>query len=210
MEIHMMSLSKFTGGGGTPLRSTTLTASTGTFTPLTDTTWFYLTMIGAGGAGGSSAGNLTSSSGSTYNVYGSGGRGGSCGQLVTKWYQRESVSGTPISSYTYTCGSYSAFNTVWNTGSAGTLGQLYALGGQNGGNGSKTVQGSNGYWYTDQPMQGESCLFGTGGSAGGGTAQGYGAGGGGGSTGLPLSSYDTYVYNAGGSGALGLIIVVEY
>ena len=205
----MMSLSKFTGGGGTPLRSTTLTASTGTFTPLADTTWFYLTLLGAGGAGGSSAGNLASSSGTTYNVYGSGGRGGSCGQLRTQWYQRESVSGTPISSYSYGCGSYSGYSTSWNIGNVGTLGTLTALGGRDGGSGTKTVQGTNGYWYCDQPGQGESCLFGTGGTAGGGNGQGFGAGGGGGITGL-TGSYDTYSYNAGGSGSLGLIIVVEY
>lgn len=209
MEIYMMSLSKFSGGGGTPLRSTRLTSASGTFTPLADTTWLYLTILGAGGAGGSSAANLRNSSGSQYDIYGSGGRGGSCGVLITQWYQRESVSGTPIASYSYVCGSASSFSSVWNTGSAGTLGALTALGGRDGGQGTKTVQQANGYWYADTAGQGESCLFGTGGTANGGTGQGFGAGGGGAPTGLG-TTYDVYQYNVGGGGALGLIIVVEY
>jgi hypothetical protein len=206
----MSVLSQF-GGRVTPLRVTTLTASSGTFTPLANTRWFYLTMLGAGGAGGASGNYFWDPGTPSNNHYPAGGRGGSCAVLVKQWFERESVAGTPIASYGYMVGPYSSFHTAWNTGSAGTLGLLYAFGGVNGAQGLKSVNDytNTGYWYGDEPGKGESCEFGTGGAAQGGTAQGYGAGGGGGSNARGLTTY-TWASNPGGPGAPGLIIVGEY
>lgn len=204
----MMSLSKFSGGGGTPLRTTWLTASTGTFTPLADTTWFHIIMCGAGGQGG------TSSSG--YNeggiaIYSAGGKGGTAAVARIFWYPRESIGGTPIASYSYAVGSYSTFNTAWNTGNAGTQGQPNAQGGSNGGVGLGNY-GSNqvtaGPQNHHQATAGESSLLGCGGAPNGGYGQGYGAGGGGGAVGY--SSYGTYGTSPGGGGSLGVIVITEF
>ena len=201
--------SQFTAGG-TPLRCTWLTAASGTFTPLSGTTWMHLIMIGAGGAGGSaSSGYYTSGGG--YGFYGVGGKGGTAAQSIITWYKRESVSGTPIASYSYICGSASGFSSTWNTGSAGTLGQIIAVGGGAGGSGTGNYGGYNNQYgsATNQMIAttGESSILGRGGSPGG-TGQGYGSGGGGGSHGG--YGYDEYSSNGGGGGGLGLIIVTEY
>lgn len=207
MEIRMMSLSKFSGGGGTPLRSTFLTPGTGTFTPLADTTWFHIIMIGAGGNGGSSSGGYYGT-GSGTGYTGNGGRGGSAAAVTISWYKRDSVLGIPIASYGYITAASATLDSVWNTGTVGTQGQLAAKGGNNGNSGI----GSNGWSSGQNPAgiatSGESSLFGSGGTGGGGVASGYGAGGGGGANGA--YGYDTTGYNNGGGGSYGLIIVTEY
>ena len=197
----MMSLSKFSGGGGTPLRSTWLTTASGsTFTPLADTTWFHIIMCGAGGAGGASS---TGYGGSWYSA---GGKGGTAATTSIFWYKRESVSGTPIATYSFLVGSYSGFNTAWNTGSLGTLGTINANGGSPGSAGLGPYQGSVLNYHA--ATAGESSLLGSGGGPYSGYGQGYGAGGGGGAPGYsPAGDWGSL---SGGGGSYGVIIVTEY
>ena len=205
----MSLLTQFSLKGGAPLLTTRLTG-TGTFTPLSTTTWFYLTLIGAGGAGGSSSYGYYSSGGGNYHYWGSGGQGGTCGQIITQWYSRDSA----VSSYGYIAATASAGSTTWNTGTVGTQGQLIALGGNTGSGGQYSYQGNYNtasHAGAKDGTPGESCIFGVGGIPGspGSAGLGYGAGGGGGTISPPTST-DTYTYKSGGAGAPGLIIVVEY
>lgn len=147
-----------------PLRLTQYTSGTGTFTPLGNTRWMRVTVLG-GGAGGNS------SSGAQNNP------GGKAAIPVTFWVQKTA------SSYSYSVGAggTGVGSGTGNSGSNTTFGTLTGYGALGGNGGGNTTFNGEGNQYGQGgifPLN-AATGFGAGGAGtgGSGTAGGSGTGG---------------------------------
>lgn len=200
-----------------PTTRSTLTSSSGTYSPSSSAIRLYVRMIGGGGGGAASAaGNGLAGSSTTFSTSGlgltcTGGAGGAAG------------GGGPVSGGTASGGDFNITggggNSGVNPGSGGTLGG--AAGGNGPFGGAGASPGSN--------QAGNAAIgnTGAGGSGGGAVSSAAATGGGGGAGGYlekwiasPATSY-TYSVGAGGgggtgtgqnggSGGSGVIIIDEY
>lgn len=202
---------------------TVLTSSTGIYNPPTNVKYIKIRMVGAGGGGGGA-----SSSGDT-----AGGGGGSGAYI-------EAIINAPISSTSYSIGTFGTAGTIANDGGNGgntTFGSYTANGGAGGSRGTSFGKGAGGSGGTTSSLPIGAIGFSTvgqGGGAGGaddvnGDTGGIGGGsllgGGAKATGVGAAGQDATANSggggsgggasgsagtAGGKGASGIIIIEEY
>jgi hypothetical protein len=206
MDFNMSTLSQFTGTSK-PLKVTTYTSGSGTFTP-EYTGWCRITLVGGGGGGGGSVW-IPASGGGGFPTQG-GGPGGAAGAISFYWAE---ISG-PIAYSVGTGGEGGpATGGAPPNGQSGTNGGNTTFGSFTAHGGGGGSNGAEGFYGTP----GQSCLYG----AGGQTVtveqtvapytnnpvmngKGYGAGGAGG------HGASQGAYTKAGDGAGGLIIIEEY
>lgn len=178
----MSALSQFFGSR--PVKTTTYTSGSGTFTPLVSDSWCRVTLVGGGGGGSAhgGAGSGTSVlwvrlSGPQSYAIGAGGVGGDAASSFG------ATGGTTnLGPLRQVGGNGSPWNFA-GTGGSGSSGAGLGNAGENGLNGGG---------------RGGNSMYGSGGASGGNSGTGYGSGGGGIGAGT------------GGNGTGGLIIIEEF